>query len=112
MLTFNQPFYSEEGMQCISEAIIKNRRLNGDGPFTEKCTKWFEDKLQKKNLLTTSCTHALEMAALLADIQPGDEIIMPSFTFVYTADEFVLRGARIKFVDIRNDTMNINENLI
>lgn len=112
VLAFNEPVYIEKGIEYIIEAILKNRRLNGDGPFTEECTKWFEDRLSTKVLLTTSCTHALEMSSLLAEIQPEDEVIMPSYTFVSTADAFVLRGARIKFVDIRRDTMNINEILI
>lgn len=112
MLAFNEPMYTEKGIGYITEAILRNRRLNGDGPFTEKCTRWFEERYQKKVLLTTSCTHALEMAALLAEIKPGDEVIMPSYTFVSTPDAFVLRGARIKFVDIRKDTMNIDETLI
>lgn len=112
MLAFNEPVYTEKGIGYITEAILRNRRLNGDGPFTEKCTKWFVQKLGVKVLLTTSCTHALEMAALLANIKQGDEVIMPSYTFVSTADAFVLRGARIKFVDIRKDTMNIDETLI
>lgn len=112
MIVFNEPTYVEKGIGYITEAILKNRRLNGDGIFTARCTKWFEEKMGSKVLLTTSCTHALEMTALLADIQPGDEVIMPSFTFVSTADAFVLRGAKIKFVDIRKDTMNIDENLI
>lgn len=112
MLAFNEPVYTEKGIGYITEAILRNRRLNGDGPFTEKCTKWFVQKLGVKVLLTTSCTHALEMAALLANIKQGDEVIMPSYTFVLTADAFVLRGARIKFVDIRKDTMNIDETLI
>ncbi len=112
MLAFNEPVYTEKGISYITEAILKNRRLNGDGPFTAECTKWFEEKLKSKALLTTSCTHALEMASLLADIKPGDEVIMPSFTFVSTADAFVLRGASIKFVDIRKDTMNLDETLI
>lgn len=112
MISFNEPTYTEKGIGYITEAILKNKRLNGDGPFTEKCTKWFEKKLYTKVLLTTSCTHALEMAALLAEIKEGDEVIMPSYTFVSTADAFVLRGAKIRFVDIRKDTMNINECLI
>ncbi len=112
MICFNEPTYVEKGIGYITEAILKNRRLNGDGVFTERCTKWFEERTGSKVLLTTSCTHALEMTAMLAEIQPGDEVIMPSFTFVSTADAFVLRGARIKFVDIRKDTMNIDENLI
>ena len=112
MIAFNEPLYVEKGIGYITEAILKYRRLNGDGTFTAKCTKWFEEKCGSKVLLTTSCTHALEMAALLADIQPGDEVIMPSFTFVSTADAFVLRGAKLRFVDIRKDTMNIDETLI
>lgn len=112
MLAFNEPVYTEKGIGYITEAILRNRRLNGDGPFTAECTRWFEEKLKSKVLLTTSCTHALEMASLLIDVRAGDEVIMPSFTFVSTADAFVLRGARIKFVDIRKDTMNLDETLI
>ena len=112
MISFNQPIYLEKGLRYIEEAIVENRRLNGDGPFTKRCTEWFQNRLQTKVLLTTSCTHALEMGALLAGIKSGDEVIMPSFTFVSTADAFVLRGARIVFVDIRPDTMNIDETLI
>jgi len=94
-------------------AAMKSCKLSGDGPFTIKCQKWFEKKLPcVEALLTTSCTHALEMAAILIDIQPGDEVIMPSYTFVSTANAFVLRGAKIVFVDIRSDTMNIDETLI
>ncbi|WP_096467611.1 dTDP-4-amino-4,6-dideoxygalactose transaminase [Aneurinibacillus soli] len=92
---------------------LENRKFSGDGEFTKKCHAWFEVNLPcKKALLTTSCTHALEIAAILADIQEGDEVIMPSYTFVSTANAFVLRGAKIVFVDIRPDTMNINEQLI
>ena len=112
MISFNEPVYLERGLDYIREAIVKNHCLNGDGPFTKKCTQWFDAHLGVKSLLTTSCTHALEMAAILAEIQPGDEVIMPAYTFVSTADAFVLRGARTKFVDIRKDTMNIDENLI
>ncbi len=112
MISFNEPIYVEKGLNYITEAIVKNRRLNGDGPFTAMCTKWFTEKLNSKVLLTTSCTHALEMGAILSEICPGDEVIMPSFTFVSTADAFVLRGAKVKFVDIRKDTMNIDETLI
>lgn len=112
IIPFNQPTYVEKGIGYITEAILKYRRLNGDGVFTAKCTQWLEQRFGTKVLLTTSCTHALEMASLLADIKPGDEVIMPAFTFVSTADAFVLRGARIKFVDIRKDTMNIDETLI
>lgn len=110
MIPFNEPVYVEKGIEYINQAIIKNKRLNGDGPFTGKVTQWMEKKFNaNKVLMTTSCTHALEMAALLSDIKEGDEVIMPSYTFVSTADAFVLRGARIKFVDIRPDTMNIDE---
>lgn len=92
---------------------IDNHKICGDGEFTKKCSKWIEEKTgTEKALLTTSCTHATEMAALLCDIQPGDEIIMPSYTFVSTADAFVLRGAKVVFVDIRPDTMNIDETKI
>lgn len=113
MIPFNKPIDIEKGIEYIKYAIRVNHRLNGDGPFTEKATEWFEKYSgNKKVLMTTSCTHSLEMAALLADIKQGDEIIMPSYTFVSTGDAFVVRGARIKFVDIRPDTMNINENLI
>jgi len=92
---------------------IKSNKISGDGEFTKRCETWFEEKLEcKKTLLTTSCTHALEMAAILLDIKEGDEIIMPSYTFVSTANVFVLRGAKIVFVDIRSDTMNIDETKI
>ena len=112
MINFNEPIFLEKGIQCINDAITKNRRLNGDGPFTEKCTDWFQEKLNTKVLLTTSCTHALEMSAILSGIKTGDEVIMPSYTFVSTANAFVMRGAKVKFVDIRKDTMNIDESLI
>ena len=112
MIAFNEPVYVQKGVEYIKEAIVTNRRLNGDGVFTAKCTKWFEERFATKALLTTSCTHALEMTALLAEIHEGDEVIMPSYTFVSTADAFALRGAKIKFVDIRKDTMNIDESLI
>lgn len=112
MIAFNEPPYVGKETDYIMEAI-RAHKICGDGSFTKKCNSWIEDKTgTAKALLTTSCTHALEMAALLLDIQPGDEVIMPSFTFVSTADAFVLRGAKIVFVDIRPDTMNIDENLI
>ncbi|MCK9398003.1 MAG: dTDP-4-amino-4,6-dideoxygalactose transaminase [Methylobacter sp.] len=96
----------------IAEAH-SNHMLAGDGPFTKKCHEWLEVKTgAKKALLTHSCTAALEMAAILADIQPGDEVIMPSYTFVSTANAFVLRGGVPVFVDIRPDTLNIDETLI
>jgi dTDP-4-amino-4,6-dideoxygalactose transaminase len=95
------------------EKAIQNHKICGDGEFTKKCNAFIENKFHsKKAMLTTSCTHALEMSAFLAGIKEGDEVIMPSYTFVSTANAFVLRGARIVFVDIRPDTMNIDENLI
>jgi len=112
MIPFNIPpcLGTEQGY--ITEAIASNK-ICGDGDFTKKCNDLLiKSNGVKKALLTTSCTHALEMAAILADIQPGDEVIMPSYTFVSTANAFVLRGAKIVFVDIRSDTMNIDENLI
>ncbi|MBQ8982591.1 MAG: dTDP-4-amino-4,6-dideoxygalactose transaminase [Lachnospiraceae bacterium] len=112
MIQFNEPPYMGMELTYINEAI-QAKKICGDGAFTKKCHAWLEEQTgTQKALLTTSCTHALEMAALLCDIQPGDEVIMPSFTFVSTADAFVLRGARIVFVDIRPDTMNIDESLI
>lgn len=113
MIPFNVPPFVGKELTYVSQAILENRKLCGDGPYTKQCNKWLEDKGSiARALLTTSCTHALEMAAILADIGPGDEVIMPSFTFVSTANAFVLRGARIVFVDIRPDTMNIDEQLI
>ena len=113
MIPFNKPPYIGKEQKYIKEVIENNRKLCGDGPFTKKCSKLMEEKFKTpKCLMTTSCTHALEMAALLCDIQPGDEVIVPSYTFVSTVNAFVLRGARIVFVDIRPDTMNIDENLI
>lgn len=112
MIPFNIPPVIGTEEQYIHEAI-ENYKICGDGNFTRKCNKWIEQKCESaKVLLTTSCTHAIEMAAILANIQPGDEVIMPSFTFVSTADAFVLRGAKAVFVDIRPDTMNIDETLI
>ena len=113
MILFNIPPFVEKGQQYIKEAIESNRKLCGDGPFTKKCNAWFEQNFHTpKALLTTSGTHALEMAAILTNIQPGDEVISPSYTFSSTANAFVLRGAKIVFVDIRPDTMNIDETLI
>ncbi len=112
MIQFNVPPFVGKETEYIAQAI-SNRKICGDGEFTKKCNSLLEDMTgSKKALLTTSCTSALEMAAILADIKPGDEVIMPSFTFVSTADAFVMRGAKIVFVDIRPDTMNIDENLI
>ncbi len=111
-ITFNKPPYAGKEVEYINQAIINNK-ICGDGPFTKKCNEWMENKFKaKKVLLTTSGTSALEIAALLCDVKPGDEIIMPSYTFCSTADAFVQRGCKIVFVDVRPDTMNINENLI
>lgn len=112
MISFNRAPYVESGEVYIKNAISK-RKICGDGYYTKKCSSWLEQQSgARKVLLTTSCTHATEMSALLADIKPGDEVIMPSYTFVSTADAFVLRGATVVFVDIRPDTMNIDENKI
>ena len=112
MINFNVPPCGEKAMDYIRECV-ENQKICGDGAYTKKCNAWIEERTgTTKCLLTTSCTHATELAALLADIQPGDEIIMPSYTFVSTADAFVLRGAVPVFVDIRPDTMNIDETLI
>lgn len=112
MIRFNIPPYTGKEDKYIKQAI-DSRKICGDGQFTKKCNEKFEEITgAKKVLMTTSGTSALEMAALLADIKLGDEVIMPSYTFVSTANAFVLRGATIVFVDIRPDTMNIDENLI
>lgn len=112
MIKFNVPPFIGDEITNIQKAI-DSQKICGDGRFTKSCNIWMEEKFNaNKVLLTTSCTHALEMAAILADIKPGDEVIMPSYTFVSTADAFVQRGATIVFVDIRPDTMNIDENLI
>ena len=112
MIPFNRPLFLGKELEYIKKAI-ENQHISGDGEFSKKCHRWLETNyLCKKALLTTSGTHALEMAAILADIKPGDEVIMPSYTFVSTANAFVIRGAKIVFVDIRPDTMNIDENLI
>jgi len=112
-IPFNKPFIVGKELFYIAQAVIENRHTAGNGPFTKKCQTWLEDRLGcPKALLTHSCTASLEMAALLADIGPGDEVILPSFTFVSTANAFVLRGAIPVFVDIRSDTLNIDERLI
>ena len=112
MISFNVPPYTGREIEYIRHAV-ENHKICGDGEYTKKCSTWLEEQTgTAKCLLTTSCTHATEMAALLLDIKPGDEVIMPSYTFVSTADAFVLRGATPVFVDIRPDTMNIDENLI
>lgn len=113
MIPFNIPPVVGTEANFLGEAIKKYHKLSGDGFFTKSCNNWFEENFNTpKALLTTSCTHALEMAAILAEIKPGDEIIAPSYTFVSTVNAFVLRGAKIIFIDIRPDTMNIDENLI
>lgn len=112
MILFNKPPLTGTEQQYVLQAMQSNK-ISGDGFFGKKCQAWFESELRvQKTLLTPSCTAALEMTAILIDIQPGDEVIMPSYTFVSTANAFVLRGAKIIFVDIRPDTMNIDENLI
>ena len=112
MINFNIPPYVGGEKEYIAQAI-EQRKLCGDGDFTKRCNAWLEQSTgTSKALLTTSCTHALEMAALLCDIKPGDEVILPSYTFVSTANAFVLRGATVVFVDIHPSTMNIDERLI
>lgn len=111
-ITFNKPPRTGNEDQYVLQAM-DSAKISGDGVFGRKCQDWFEDSLAcHKALLTPSCTHALDMAAMLIDVQPGDEVIMPSYTFVSTANAFVLRGAKIVFVDIRPDTLNIDEALI
>jgi dTDP-4-amino-4,6-dideoxygalactose transaminase len=111
-IPFNRPCLTGNEYKYIAEAIV-NGHASGDGPFTRKCHELLERELQvPKALLTTSCTHALEMAALLLDCQPGDEVILPSFTFVSTANAFALRGARIVFADISPQTLNLDESRI
>lgn len=112
IIPFNKPYMAGTELQHISEAHAQNR-LAGDGVFTQRCHRWLEEKTgTQKALLTHSCTAALEIAALSLELQPGDEVIMPSFTFVSTANAFVLRGAVPVFVDIRQDTLNLDETLI
>ena len=112
MIDFNRPAFVGKELSYIEDAIHRGM-LCGDGEYTRKCSRWMEERFHAGHvMLTTSCTHALEMAAYLTEIQPGDEVIMPSYTFVSTADAFVLRGAKIVFVDIRPDTMNIDETKI
>ncbi|MBR9789394.1 MAG: dTDP-4-amino-4,6-dideoxygalactose transaminase [Vibrionaceae bacterium] len=112
MIEFNRKPYTGNEDKYIKE-VMQKHSICGDGEFTKKCHEWFQDHLGcERSLLTPSCTHALELAALLIDVKPGDEVIMPSYTFVSTANAFVLRGAKIVFVDIRPDTMNIDETLV
>jgi dTDP-4-amino-4,6-dideoxygalactose transaminase len=111
-ILFNSPFETGKELPYIQEALA-NHHLSGNGKFTRKCQAWLEERIGcRKSLLTHSCTGALEMAALLADISPGDEVIMPSYTFVSTANAFVLRGGIPVFVDIRRDTLNIDESKV
>lgn len=112
MIPFNKPFIGGEEIKYIEKAIAHGN-LSGDGYFTEQCSRFLQSFINCPSvLLTPSCTHALELAALLIDVQPGDEVVMSAFTFVSSANAFVLRGAKIVFVDIRPDTMNIDEMLI
>lgn len=109
---FNKPFIIGPELEYIADAVARGH-LSGDGHYTKLCHRWLEEQLgAKRALLTHSCTAALEMAAILCDIQPGDEVIMPSYTFVSTANAFVLRGGVPVFVDIRPDTLNLDEKLI
>ncbi len=111
-INFNVPPYVDTAIGYIEECV-KAQKICGDGAYTKKCNEWFEKRTgTAKCLLATSCTHATELAAILCDIQPGDEVILPSYTFVSTANAFVLRGAVPVFVDIRPDTMNIDERKI
>jgi dTDP-4-amino-4,6-dideoxygalactose transaminase len=111
-IPFNKPFIIGRELSLIADAVSRGH-LSGDGHYTKLCNRWFEEKLHtRRALLTHSCTAALEMAAILCDLQPGDEVILPSYTFVSTANAFALRGAVAVFVDIRPDTLNIDEKLI
>src|SRR5690349_4623405 len=111
-IPFNRPFCTGREHEYMAHALTTGH-VSGDGFYTKRCHAFLEQSLGvSKALLTTSCTHALEMAALLLDIQPGDEVIVPSFTFVSTVNAFVLRGARPVFVDIRSDTLNLDETLL
>ena len=111
MIDFNIPPYVGKEKEYINKAI-DSRKICGDGQYTKKCHEWLNEKTNSHVLLTTSCSHSLDMSAILSNIKEGDEVIMSPFTFVSTADAFVLRGAKIVFIDIRPDTMNIDENLI
>ncbi|MCI9198713.1 MAG: aminotransferase class I/II-fold pyridoxal phosphate-dependent enzyme, partial [Lachnospiraceae bacterium] len=112
MIDFNIPPYTGTEEKYIQEAI-KSRKLCGDGRFTKQCSQWMQEHLDVcYALLTTSCTHALEMAAVLTGVGEGDEVIMPSYTFVSTANAFVQRGAHIVFTDIRPDNMDLDERLL
>jgi dTDP-4-amino-4,6-dideoxygalactose transaminase len=113
MIPYNRPFIGGKELSNIAQAVIKYGHISGDGVFTKRCQAWLQETLGcPRALLTHSCTAALEMAAILCDIQPGDEVIMPSYTFVSTANAFVLRGGVPVFVDIRPDTLNMDETRI
>ena len=113
MIPFNIPPFVGTELDYVKQAVVDNRKICGDGPFTKKCNAWLEERFgAHKALLTTSGTTALEMAAILCDIKPGDEVIVPSYTFSTTATSFVLVGAKLVFVDVRPDTMNIDETKI
>ena len=110
MIPFNKAICLPKALEYVTKSL-KSSKIAGDGKYTRLCTEWMEQRFDvRKVLLTTSCTAALEMSAILLDIQPGDEVIMPSYTFVTTANAFVLRGAKAIFADIRPDTMNLDEN--
>jgi dTDP-4-amino-4,6-dideoxygalactose transaminase len=112
VLNFNVPPFTGRELEFVS-AAVEQGKISGDGPFTARCSRWLAESIGVSHaFLTTSGTHALEMAALLLEIDEGDEVIMPSYTFVSTANAFVLRGAKVVFVDVRPDTMNIDERLI
>jgi dTDP-4-amino-4,6-dideoxygalactose transaminase len=110
VISFNKPYLTGKEIDYIYKAV-ESKHLAGNGKYTKLCQEFFEKKYGfKKCLLTTSCTDALEMSAILLDIKPGDEVIIPSYTFVSTANAFVLRGAKIVFADSRSDQPNIDEN--
>lgn len=112
MIPFNKAIYLPEAFKYM-EDVVSSSKIAGDGKYTKLCSSWMEERFNaKKVLMTTSCTAALEMSAILLDIKEGDEVIMPSYTFVSTANAFALRGAKCVFVDVRPDTMNIDEKLI
>src|SRR5664279_2317522 len=109
VIPFNKPYLTGNELKYIKDAVDRGK-ISGNGYYTQKCHQFFQERYGfKKCLLTTSCTDALEMAAILCDIGPGDEVIVPSYTFVSTANAFVLRGAKIVFIDIRPDTLNLDE---
>ena len=110
-ISFNKPYVTQDEINAIEDAV-KGEKISGDGKYTKLCNEWFLEHLGRKSLLTHSCTAALEMSAILLDAPQGSEVIMPSYTFVSTANAFVLRGLKPVFVDIRPDTLNIDEKLI